>query len=170
MIVAENGIEKKECAICFESIDDINTSTVKCGHTFHTTCLITWSISQANKNLPANCPGCRHTISSPPTLDLANILLYNPMLTRNMLRPLITRSIVVDAYRTRWISLESYFRRAHSVVAQLYTLQFCSYIPNRGKNQDMVCGTILGNNIHHDFENNRCLHCKGKRCNVLLGV
>lgn len=43
-----------ECAICCEEIDPSESHELRCGHTFHTHCLITW-FSQGNPS----CPTCR---------------------------------------------------------------------------------------------------------------
>ena len=43
-----------ECAICCEAIDPSQSHELRCGHSFHSHCLITW-FSQGNPS----CPTCR---------------------------------------------------------------------------------------------------------------
>ena len=53
------------CAICLEHIDESSSDqhTIdQCGHTFHASCLIKWTINPANGS---TCPTCR---STPPTI------------------------------------------------------------------------------------------------------
>jgi len=68
------------CPICYENIENKNTSTTKCGHIFHTDCLLK-SIKYSHK---FKCPWCRNDIindvSPPPDecseecMELVNIL------------------------------------------------------------------------------------------------
>ena len=45
-----------QCSICYDDVSSTsNIATTKCGHRFHTSCLIMWITSNTNKN----CPVCR---------------------------------------------------------------------------------------------------------------
>lgn len=47
-----------ECPICYEPIESVDFCITKCGHRFHTSCLI-----QSSK-FKSNCPYCRASITS----------------------------------------------------------------------------------------------------------
>lgn len=49
-----NNCLNNQCPICFESIDNYNSCTTSCNHTFHLSCLL-----QSKQN---NCPICRKII------------------------------------------------------------------------------------------------------------
>jgi hypothetical protein len=52
-----------ECPICMEQGTDISTdiSTTKCGHTFHTNCLVTYALYHSHQST-VQCPMCREPI------------------------------------------------------------------------------------------------------------
>jgi hypothetical protein len=52
-INTENEDEDDSCPICYESMENIPTLTLKCGHKFHTRCSLEWV---SNNN---TCPYCR---------------------------------------------------------------------------------------------------------------
>jgi len=50
-----------DCSICFEAITAETGKTVMgCGHEFHFRCMASWFVTQCDKELPENCPCCRH--------------------------------------------------------------------------------------------------------------
>jgi hypothetical protein len=59
-----------ECSICLESILGV-TKTIRCGHTFHKTCLSTWEKHENGHT----CPMCRHVFKKPVVTlrDITNI-------------------------------------------------------------------------------------------------
>jgi hypothetical protein len=46
-----------ECSICFESLYSTDARTLSCGHDFHLSCLLEWTIQKKN------CPMCRKYFS-----------------------------------------------------------------------------------------------------------
>ena len=50
-----------ECSICYDAITAETGKTVMaCGHEFHFRCMASWFGTQCDKELPENCPCCRH--------------------------------------------------------------------------------------------------------------
>jgi len=49
-------IDTDACSICLESMNDVNTRTTDCNHTFHSSCLDTWLVEHNT------CPSCRHEL------------------------------------------------------------------------------------------------------------
>lgn len=45
------------CPICYEAFNERDVSTTKCGHKFHTTCLL-----EASRHAQFNCPYCRQSM------------------------------------------------------------------------------------------------------------
>lgn len=50
-----------DCAICFETLENINTCITKCGHKYCLTCILQHSDNSASKQV-VECPMCRSTI------------------------------------------------------------------------------------------------------------
>ena len=50
------------CPICHEELDATNSFTTTCNHTYHLTCIHTWSGRNNGRvaNIRFTCPGCRH--------------------------------------------------------------------------------------------------------------
>ncbi|CAM9877397.1 unnamed protein product, partial [Chrysoparadoxa australica] len=49
------------CAIC-DSEKEEALVPLPCGHSFHLSCILTWSSSQGRRGLPTACPTCRHEL------------------------------------------------------------------------------------------------------------
>lgn len=50
-----------DCAICFETLENINTCITKCGHKYCLTCILKHSDNRASKQV-VDCPMCRTTL------------------------------------------------------------------------------------------------------------
>ena len=59
------------CAICLNAMEENDVSTTKCGHQFHTSCLITNTIHNPDK---LNCPLCRGNLVSDDQQESINQL------------------------------------------------------------------------------------------------
>jgi len=70
-----------ECSICYETIEKFNVSITRCGHTFHTSCLLT---SSSIKN---QCPYCRailfDQITTPALNQVNGVQLAEPLSLRD---------------------------------------------------------------------------------------
>lgn len=53
-------VEKGECPICYSNVNSNNEMVLKCDHTFHKKCLVSWFGAQRTKGLETTCPVCRH--------------------------------------------------------------------------------------------------------------
>ena len=63
--------EKEDCCICYSEIPKART-TLECGHSFCTKCILTWF--QRNNT----CPMCRAAVPKPPANeDYAEILIWD---------------------------------------------------------------------------------------------
>lgn len=49
----EKEKETNDCSICYDLMEDVNISTTRCGHKFHTSCLIRAAL------IKSLCPYCR---------------------------------------------------------------------------------------------------------------
>ena len=50
-----------ECSICYDAITvETGKTVMACGHEFHFRCMASWFGTQCDKELPENCPCCRH--------------------------------------------------------------------------------------------------------------
>lgn len=57
--------ETNDCSICYDLMEDVNISTTRCGHKFHTSCLIRAAL------IKSLCPYCRGPLlESVPALEV----------------------------------------------------------------------------------------------------
>jgi len=57
--------QAEECAICLDDIDGIRRSKLaflKCGHTFHSTCMARWNKQCKERSYVRTCPYCREKL------------------------------------------------------------------------------------------------------------
>ena len=59
------------CPICYDSLEDNNTTKIECGHKFHINCIIKWFRTGSEK-----CPLCNDS-----TIDTSNINYYTKLTT-----------------------------------------------------------------------------------------
>lgn len=64
-----------ECSICMDPLDDF-LSVLKCGHKFHSKCIIEYGYTHNNKEL--TCPLCRDIILDPRPNTGSVVILVNP--------------------------------------------------------------------------------------------
>ena len=54
-------VSKMECPICYDVINEGESTRTPCGHTFHVTCMTSW-LERAT-----TCPSCRTCVAAAPT-------------------------------------------------------------------------------------------------------
>lgn len=59
------------CSICYDSLEDNNTTEIECGHKYHINCIIKWFRTGNQK-----CPLCNDN-----TIDTSNINYYTKLTT-----------------------------------------------------------------------------------------
>lgn len=52
----------KECTICLELITETNSTCFECGHSFHSSCIMEYSLKCAATHQDVHCPLCRKLI------------------------------------------------------------------------------------------------------------
>ena len=57
------------CSICYDSLEDNNTTEIECGHKYHINCIIKWFRTGNQK-----CPLCNDN-----TIDTSNINYYTKL-------------------------------------------------------------------------------------------
>ncbi|KAF7502560.1 hypothetical protein GJ744_005499 [Endocarpon pusillum] len=74
------GIRGETCDICMEAMrdDHASISHVACQNTFHKTCFDAWVGCNFSQSVPATCPKCRATLSSPAPFPLPDRLAESP--------------------------------------------------------------------------------------------
>lgn len=65
-IVPVPGQPEIDCSTCLEKLTDDVVQMVKCGHTFHCTCILAWF--QSNNSCRGACPNCRTELFEPAPL------------------------------------------------------------------------------------------------------
>jgi hypothetical protein len=70
--------KKNECVICMEDIGQF-VSVLKCGHKFHSKCIIEYGVKHNNKVL--TCPLCRDTILDDTPLLQEELPVGNVMIS-----------------------------------------------------------------------------------------
>jgi len=72
--VIHNVIEKIDCAICLEELNNNNKVILECMHSFHTECITEWF---KNNN---TCPFCRRTVNTNILPSAPQLLPQIPLL------------------------------------------------------------------------------------------
>lgn len=65
-VVPVPGQPEIDCSTCLEKLTDDVVQMVKCGHTFHCTCILAWF--QSNNSRRGACPNCRTELFEPAPL------------------------------------------------------------------------------------------------------
>lgn len=68
--------KQPKCSICLDYVPNINTTTLECGHTFHTSCCLKW-LRHNN-----NCPFCR--TENKNSFPILNNEVVEDILTENI--------------------------------------------------------------------------------------
>lgn len=61
--------ENHVCVICTEDVYSANSCTTACGHRYHTTCLVRWSMAKRNNS--DKCPNCRASLVDPISIEIS---------------------------------------------------------------------------------------------------
>lgn len=71
---------EEECSICYHMITNNNKTTIHCGHTFCSTCII--SYIRKNYNSCIKCPLCRYIIAD--EISTSNTIIHEDIMTAMM--------------------------------------------------------------------------------------